>query len=229
MLQGRQHIGISLQTLDDKKFDHGTVLAQLPPPGIPIRPDWSIHDVTRHAAAAAAQILVEGLRDGLHVPPHRDVTGMPPRELGSRPLVHAPKVTKADAQIDWARWTTPEYFERRMRVFASVWTRAVDKAGAPRRIIWQDVAPAVHTDRVVPRAGEVEGTVTFVQQPEPRQGDGEERESTRTVVMDEETGACEVRLDAEDDLWVRLKRVKVEGKEEQDAARALRPFFRRKS
>ncbi|KAM4063937.1 formyl transferase domain-containing protein [Hirsutella rhossiliensis] len=230
MLRGQEHIGISLQTLDDKEFDHGTVLAQTPPPGVPVRPGSSIHEVTRDVAAAAAEMLVQGLRDRLYMLPHRDVGWLPPWQQGSGPLSHAPKVTKADAQIDWVWWTSADFFERRLRVFASVWTQAVDEAGARRRIIWQDIAPVAQTGEVVSRGRRgVEGTITFVQQPEPRHGDGREKQFVKTVVMDDETGACEVCVDKEEGTWVRVRRVKVEGKEEQAAARALRPFFRSKT
>lgn len=231
MLRGREHIGISLQTLDDKRFDHGTVLAQTPPPGVPIQASWSIQEVTRKVAAEAAQMLVQGLRDGLHVPPHRDVGWLPSSQQGSRTFSHAPKVTKADAQIDWLRWTSAEFFERRLRVFASVWTRAVDgdDAGPHKRIIWLDIAPVEQPGEVILRRGGgqggVEGTIAFVQQPEPGCGDAKDRLHVRTVVMDEQTGACDVCVDREEGTWLRVRRVKVEGKGEQDAARALRPFF----
>lgn len=223
LLQGREHIGISLQTLDEQCFDHGTVLAQTPPPGMPIRPGSSLEEVTRDAAAAAAHMLIQGLRDRLHVPPHKEVGWLPAQQRGSRSLSRAPKVTKADSQIDWTSWTGADCFERRLRVFGSVWTQAVDDKGTGRRkrLLWHN---AGRVDGAGVRGGE--GTVLFVQQPATGRGDGEEKRLARAARMDDETGACHVCVDEDKGAWVRVTRVTVEGRTEQDAAKALRAFFR---
>ncbi|KYK61805.1 hypothetical protein DCS_02949 [Drechmeria coniospora] len=136
MLRGDSHVGISLQTLDDKAFDHGTVLAQTPAPGLPIHPGASLHEVIDDAAAAGAEMLVQGLRNGLHIPPHQSVAG---RSIPGLPLTHAPKVTKADSEVDWDAWASVGDFARRIRVFSSVWTRTVLADGhAEKRLLFLD-------------------------------------------------------------------------------------------
>ncbi|PFH55747.1 hypothetical protein XA68_17689 [Ophiocordyceps unilateralis] len=210
LLRGDRHIGVSLQTLDDKCFDHGTILAQTPSPGLAVPSGASIQEVTALAATAGAQMLVQGLRDGLHVPPHRDA-GWKAVELADRPLTHAPKVSKADSQVDWARWTTAEDFTRCLRVFASVWTRAADGQGQFRRLILQDVM-AVEDEPVG-----VEGSICF------EHDDADTTRLERTVRLDEASGACSLRVS--EGVWVRLMRVKVEGKDWQDAATALGSFL----
>ncbi|KJZ79595.1 hypothetical protein HIM_01064 [Hirsutella minnesotensis 3608] len=220
MLRGDQHFGITLQTLDDKNFDHGMVLAQTPAPGIPLQPDATLQQVLDEAAEAGARMLVQGLRDGVHIPPRLDV-GWKAAELEARPLTHAPKVAKADAQIDWTGWTSGDDFARRIRVLSSVWTHAIDDKGAQRRLIWLDAAPAPGDDDVASAAPGCRGSLVFAQ----LDGQGARREAARNAVLDEATGACAVCLG--EGRWVRVTRVKVEGQEDKPAARALRPFLRR--
>ena len=207
MLRGDSHLGITLQTLDDKAFDHGTILSQTPAPGLAIRPGASIKELIQEAAVQGARMLVQGLRDGLHVPPH---VAVGPQVHGAGELAHAPKVTKADAQIDWATWTSAEAFTRRMRVFSSVWTRAVTDAGEERRVLFQDVEGVAQEDV----GGTGQATVLFAQ---------DDGRHTRPVVVDEAQGAVAVCI--AEGVWVRVRRVKVDGKNEQDAARALKPFL----
>lgn len=238
LLRGDSHIGITLQTLDDKQFDHGAILAQTPRPGIPVRPDAPLQEVIQDAAARGAELLVQGLRDGLHVPPHRTLEqqSAPPQ---GEPLAHAPKVTKADAQIDWDAWTSGQEFARRARVFGSVWTHAVNDAGHEKRILFLDVEPMGVGNAGGARgfSGGEEVMVEFAHD----DGTGEDWAThLRRVVVDEDSGACAVSIgagvgegdgegaeDAERREWLLVRRVKVDGKKEQKAATGLRPFLRR--
>ncbi|OAQ74846.1 methionyl-tRNA formyltransferase [Purpureocillium lilacinum] len=238
LLRGDSHIGITLQTLDDKQFDHGAILAQTPRPGIPVRPDAPLQEVIQDAAARGAELLVQGLRDGLHVPPHRTLEqqSAPPQ---GEPLAHAPKVTKADAQIDWDAWTSGQEFARRARVFGSVWTHAVNDAGLEKRILFLDVEPMGVGNAGGARgfSGGEEVMVEFAHD----DGTGEDWAThLRRVVVDEDSGACAVSIgagvgegdsegaeDAERREWLLVRRVKVDGKKEQKAATGLRPFLRR--
>lgn len=152
-------------------------------------------------------MLVQGLRDGVHVPPH---VGVGSRLHGREPT-HAPKVTKADAQVDWAAWTSAEAFARRVRVFSSAWTRAVNDKGEEKRVLFQDVEAVARDD-----VGGAQATVVFTQ---------EDGQHERTVMVDEAEGAVAVRIG--EGAWVRVRRVRVDGRNEQDAARALRPFLKK--
>lgn len=227
MLRGDTHVGISLQTLDDKAFDHGAVLAQTPAPGLPIPSTASIQQLTTALGAAGAEMLVQGLCDGLHVPPHKDAGWMSSR-VSQEELTHAPKVGKADSQISWSEWTA-EDFQRRMRVFSAVWTWAVPVKGnssnkkgelvLPKRILFQDAEVVVAPDVVSGGQGRVQfldgpGGIT-----------GEEKRHGGVVVMrlDESKGCCFIQT--MNGAWIRVTRVKVDGKPEQAAASALRLFF----
>ncbi|ODA82613.1 hypothetical protein RJ55_01121 [Drechmeria coniospora] len=207
MLRGDSHVGISLQTLDDKAFDHGTVLAQTPAPGLPIHPGASLHEVIDDAAAAGAEMLVQGLRNGLHIPPHQSVAG---RSIPGLPLTHAPKVTKADSEVDWDAWASVGDFARRIRVFSSVWTRTVLADGhAEKRLLFLDAEEVTEATA----AGE-EYSIAFAH------GDGRRTQRTVRVGTD---GSCTLHLAARS--WLRVRRVRVDGKRDQDAAKGLAPFL----
>ncbi|KAJ6443190.1 methionyl-tRNA formyltransferase [Purpureocillium lavendulum] len=241
LLRGDSHIGVTLQTLDDRQFDHGAVLAQTPTPGVPVRPGAPLQEVIQDAAAKGAELLVQGLRDGLHVPPHRDLAPSPPQGGPLMTLTHAPKVTKADAQIDWEAWRSGEDFARRVRVFGSVWTHAVNDGGHEKRVLFLDAEPRT---AIAAEEDGVQGEAVAMEFAHD-DGRGEDWAThLRRVAVDEGSGACAVSVgesvgeEAEegDDAerrhgrrreWVVVRRVKVDGKKEQSAATGLRPFLRR--
>ncbi|KAG6003389.1 hypothetical protein E4U21_002064 [Claviceps maximensis] len=230
LLRGDTHLGISLQTLDPNTFDHGTILDQTPPPGVPIPPDASFQTVMQEAAALGATMLVQGLRDGLHVPPHRDVgwkASQPQAQAHqaeeTQTLQHAPKVTKADGRIgpDW----TAEQFARRIRVLGSVWTTAVPHGrGAGKRIILLDAEPVSlerrQEEESVPPTDQQQGTLVCEYADE-HGGPSQSHERRVRIARD---GAC--WLHARDTAWIRVTKVKVDGKPEQTAAVGLRGFLR---
>ncbi|TLS24100.1 hypothetical protein PpBr36_08356 [Pyricularia pennisetigena] len=120
----RRHTGVTLQTLDDKAFDRGLILAQTPRPGIPIAPDATTADLTAQLAAPSATMLVAGLRAGLHVPPLSPLSG---DAHASRPDFHARKLTKQDAELRWdellaRRWSCDDV-GRRHRALGPLWGR----------------------------------------------------------------------------------------------------------
>ncbi|KPM36304.1 hypothetical protein AK830_g10275 [Neonectria ditissima] len=211
ILQGRKYTGVSLQTLDDKAFDHGTVLAQTPYPGIPIPPGATVQELTTQLAPIGAQMLVQGLRDGVYIP-SRQSGGWKAEELEGKDLVHAPKVNKADGQVDWTQWTA-EDFARRTRVLGSVWTRAVNKKGEVKRLILQDIETAS-----VDGSMEIGALLSFAETP----GIDSDDARHQRPVTDLGDGSCLVQL--VNGEWIRVKRVKEEGKPERDAAVVLRSY-----
>ncbi|KAJ3535916.1 hypothetical protein NM208_g6941 [Fusarium decemcellulare] len=164
ILRGYQHTGVSLQTLDAKAFDHGTVLAQTPRPGISVPSDCTVQELTNLLAPIGAQMLQE-----------RSQTSSSPTP---------PKVTKADGHVDWAQWTGEE-FVRRVRVLGSVWTHAFNKKGELKRLIIQDA-------EVVPleEAAIYGGEVSFVQSPEL----GLESPKFAALLSDQCDGSCLIRV-----------------------------------
>ncbi|OHE94137.1 formyl transferase [Colletotrichum orchidophilum] len=125
LLKGRTHTGITLQTLDHEKFDHGAILAQSPLPGIPIPEKCSTQQLLDIVTPPAADMLVDGLRRGLYVPPHADAGWKPSiwNFLSTPP--HAPKVTNHDRQIPWFEWTA-DHIVTRQRVLGNIWCSAVN-------------------------------------------------------------------------------------------------------
>ncbi|KAH6899861.1 formyl transferase [Thelonectria olida] len=211
ILHGRTHTGVSLQTLDDKAFDHGTVLAQTPAPGIPISPTIGVDELISQLAPVGAQMLVQGLRDGVYLPPHQDA-GWKGKDLEGQELVHAPKVTKADAEIDWDQWTGDE-FVRRSRVLGTVWTQAVDKKRVVRRLILKDVEVVSHD---VTR--EQKFSISFVTE----LGEGEETVKPERSVFGLEDGSCIIPLSNGEQI--RVGSIKEGGKLDRSAASFLRWF-----
>ncbi len=160
-------------------------------------------------------MLVQGLRDGLHVPPLVEA-GWKAAELkeeGKAQLVHAPKVDKAAAQVLWDAWTAEDW-TRRVRALGSVWANAVvgtgKHKGHARRVLFLD-AEAVADEGV---SHEALFKTVFK--------DEEQQKCTVEVAAEDGSGSCLVRLPLGG--WVRVGRVKVEGNTEQDAAVALRAF-----
>ncbi|KOS20109.1 Methionyl-tRNA formyltransferase [Escovopsis weberi] len=219
LLRGDSHIGISLQTLHHKTFDHGTILAQTPPPGLPVPPSASIQQLTLALGAAGAQMLVQVLRDGVHVSPHSEAGWMASKlQARGEELDHAPKVSKEDAQMDWANWNG-EAMRRRLRVFGMAWTRAASatKDEVKRVLFLNDNEPV--EVRVGHDAKWSEGKMIFLQDSKGT----EMHRHERMVRVDEKSGVVDILM--ADGTQTRVKTVKVDGKPEQAAATGLRPFI----
>ncbi|KAH7358914.1 methionyl-tRNA transformylase [Plectosphaerella cucumerina] len=132
LLQNRSHTGITLQTLHEAKFDHGTILAQTPLPGIAVPPDADLRRLHQLVTPAAAEMLVRGLREGVHVPPHEAVA--PNEDVPG--LSHAPKLVKKDRQVRWESWSAEE-FVRHQRVLGPLWTEVM-RGTERKRVILED-------------------------------------------------------------------------------------------
>ncbi|KAJ3475701.1 hypothetical protein NLG97_g9369 [Lecanicillium saksenae] len=215
-LRGDQHTGVSLQTLDPTAFDHGTILAQTPAPGITMPEKQSFQDLKHYLAVGGARMLVQGLRDGVHVPPHK-AAGWAPGPAEGEKLVHAPKTTKADLEIDWKAWKVDGII-RRLKVFGAAWSRAVVSSGkdkgASKRVLFIK-AKAVKADAVAEIEAE-ERIIKFV--------DANEVESDVKTKVDATTGTCYFQ-DGEGS-WIAMKKAKLEGSTGKEATAALKPFLR---
>ncbi|KAI0146949.1 hypothetical protein GGR57DRAFT_478146 [Xylariaceae sp. FL1272] len=108
LLQGRKVAGVTLQTLDDKAYDHGVILDQTHPDHRLDAGAVRIFDECRTVpqlqslmTPVAASMLVRGLRQGLHVPPHEDRRWQKTNQTSEddKPLIHAPKIKKEDSQL----------------------------------------------------------------------------------------------------------------------------------
>ncbi|PTB78271.1 Formyltransferase [Trichoderma longibrachiatum ATCC 18648] len=212
MMRGDEYTGVSLQTLDPKTFDHGTVLAQTPSPGLPIPANATLQHLTEGLAKVGAEMLVQGLRDGLHVPPYRDA-GWMAEKLDGEHLVHAPKVGKGESQINWLEWR-PSDFERFVNIFGTIWTHARNDKGKFKRVLFLD-AESVPEEDVIGREEEAVFRVEV---------GGEGMDVPRTVRLDDERDV--VFVQTAHGAWVRVRKVKVDGKTTQMARIGLREFLR---
>ncbi|KKY33662.1 putative mitochondrial formyl-methionyl-trna transformylase [Diaporthe ampelina] len=121
LLRGRPHAGVTLQTLHEKDFDRGSVLAQTPWPGLPIPEGCDVRQLHDMLAEKGAELLVGALERRLFVPPLQQVGWRPTDEDLARGLVRdAPKVTKLDSMVDWACWT----WGRDKTLYPDGWTAA---------------------------------------------------------------------------------------------------------
>ncbi|KAF7597461.1 Methionyl-tRNA formyltransferase [Aspergillus hancockii] len=206
LLAGRTRTGISLQTLHLKHFDHGVILQQTPPPGfeIPNPESCTVPELLDLVSPKGAEILVDGIRKGLFVPPVEDAGWRSPEE--HEPLVHAAKIKPEDRHIDWANWTWLD-ISRRNRVIGPLWSKALvtsdASAKAPsfryRRLIiteMEEVPPMKGSEAyaVVPGLPFVDGAHPI----EPGQGKG-------------------VYVFTKDGKLVRINKMKVEGEQNADA------------
>lgn len=172
-------------------------------------------DFRAQMAVEGAEMLVQGLRDGLHVPPLVDVCWKAAalEQEGRTKLIHASKVDKAAARIAWDAWGAEEWMKR-LRVLGTVWTNAIVGAGKhkgrTRRVLFMDA-------EALADGGEVQGDAlktVFAAE--------DQKKLTVEVIAENGSRSCLLKLPTGE--WIRVRRVKVEGSPEQDAAVALKPF-----
>ena len=128
--------GVSLQTLHPTKFDHGTVLAQTPYPGIKHNAT-TVPELVAFLAPMGADMLVRGIREGVYIPPFQDLAWRGEIDK-SAALRLAPKITSNDRHIQWHSWTAQEIM-RRSKIIGPLWNYVTCKITGrqeQRRIIW---------------------------------------------------------------------------------------------
>lgn len=213
MMRNEKYTGVSLQTLDPKAFDHGVILAQTPSPGVPIPAGTTLQQLTVSLAKVGAEMLVQGLRDGVHVPPYTNA-GWMADQLKGEELVHAPKVSKGESQINWLQWDSTDV-ARFLNIFSTVWTHARNDKGKFKRVLLLD-AESVSKHDVTGRDEEI--IFRFER--------GNERQDIRkNVRVDDEHDAFFIQM--ADESWVRVRNVKVDGKTTQMAKIGMRDFMKK--
>ena len=138
--------GVSLQTLHPTKFDHGVVLAQTPYPGIE-HESTTVPELMALLAPEGAKLLVQGIKEGIYIPPFEDVSWC--RTEDSQSIRLAPKIQPSDRHIDWASWTAVDIM-RKHRVIGPLWNFASSSKpehDSSRRVIWTSGFRTVGTDR----------------------------------------------------------------------------------
>jgi len=157
LLAGRSLTGVSLQTLDHKQFDHGMVLAQTPAnpeheDALRIPRDCAtVAGLQALVTPVAAQMLVQALRAGLHLPPLED-RGWKPDAAQRATLLHAPKITKKDRQVTLATLRACSQdspaargtLARRQDAIGPLWFWSRDRQGTRKRIIIEELEELSH-------------------------------------------------------------------------------------
>lgn len=184
------------------------MLAQTAFPGLAVPARCTLPALYDIVTQPAAEMLVAGLRAGVHVAPHAHVGWTPPVGYALR---EAPRLTKEDACVDWARWSAEEV-ERRVRVLGAAWTVLRNDKGQKLRVqLMQVTDDGMDTeDLSVPAIEERLVAVT---------GGNEVSVSIRRVMGD---GSLVVEMPAGGLL--KVTKVKVEGKSETPAGQGLGPF-----
>lgn len=101
ILHGRAHTGVTLQTMHPSKFDHGLILDQTQKPGIAVPDGADVDSIIDMLGPVGAEMLRNNILEGTFVEPNSTLDTGSIDESG---LVHAPKLTKEDAHIDWYKW-----------------------------------------------------------------------------------------------------------------------------
>lgn len=140
ILKGRSHYGITLQTLDSRAFDSGTILAQSSLPGRRISDPCGINysHLLNLVTPEAADFLIQGLRNKVYLPSFsQESKNNPvhsPEKIG---LSLAPKIKPEDRQIGSQPW----YFvqiDRQFRALGRLWGYVKLASGDVKRLIFED-------------------------------------------------------------------------------------------
>lgn len=144
ILSGAEKIGVTLQTLDEKSFDHGIILAQTRDPFLSV-PNWehcTYHELLDFISPKAADMLVQGLRDRVFVPPLQAVGVATIEDDRINPpgyrRKHATKITPEDRKISLLDWEGDRIY-RHYRALGRLWTDVWITAKTPRRLIFEDI------------------------------------------------------------------------------------------
>lgn len=114
------------------KFDHGTVLSQQ---SIDIPDECSLEQLVETTGRMGASILRDAVENATFVGPG---VVTPTENTEQIELVHAPKITKEDAHIDWQTWTSDKV--RQYGRVLELWddtTHAACYSAKPARVKYQ--------------------------------------------------------------------------------------------
>jgi methionyl-tRNA formyltransferase len=219
-------LGITLQTLDDKSFDHGIILAQTPDPflSVPNLEHCTYHELLHFISPKAASMLVQGLRDLVYIPPLQPV-GLPTVEddkinpPGYR-IKHATKITPEDRKVSFPDWEGGQIY-RHYRALGRLWTDVWIDAKTTKRLIFEDIT-------VVDRP-----EMTWAQRWEHTEVEGKDMHplAPHLIVASKETDTRHPLLYIEDgdgvifdtiNSAIRVGSITVEGQSKKAASKALR-------
>lgn len=202
ILAGRTRTGVTLQTLHEKHFDRGLILQQTSPSGLEIpNPDsCTVPQLLELVAPKSGEILVDGIRKGLFVPP-LEYGGQ--QHVDKTQVTHAVKLTTGDRHLEWNSWDC-QTINRRNRVIGPLWNETT---------VWNSRAETFQRKRVI---------LTEIEEVQPLEGC--EKFAAHpglpfsAIVNKKEKESLYVWT--ADKKLIRLHRMKVEGDQDIDAFRA---------
>lgn len=144
ILAKRPVTGVTLQTLHPAEYDRGVILAQTSAPGIPVPEDATAGSLLHSLADEGANMLVQGLKQNLHVPPYdKCEQWFPPPSLASSVQIRdAPKLTNHYKHIDWRC----RFWGADKTLYPSGRLTASDIVRAARAMTWKYDGPGKDTE-----------------------------------------------------------------------------------
>lgn len=138
LLCGEKNIGVTLQTMHPTRFDKGMILAQTEYPGFE-HSCSTVSDLVAVVAPKGAEMLLQGLRDRLYVPPLEDLSPHLSK-IPDRPSRYARKITPNDRHINWDTWTAEKILLTQRLMIGPLWNEgelaSLDGGIEVKRIIW---------------------------------------------------------------------------------------------
>ncbi|KHJ35412.1 putative methionyl-trna formyltransferase [Erysiphe necator] len=130
LMTGYGFTGVTLQTLDYKKFDHGIVIAQTKP--------WlKVPDLCTYArlldivTPIAANMLVESLNQRLFVPPLKNMGWVP---QANEKLFYANKITPEDKKMPWRSKNVTDGIVRTYNALGCLWSNVYVNHQSQKRL-----------------------------------------------------------------------------------------------
>lgn len=128
--------GVTLQTLDDRSFDHGLILDQ-DLYQIPNPETITFYELLDTVKSAAVKLLIRGLQARLFVPPL--VENRCEGQTLPKDLIHAPKITPDDKRISWGIRSRPTMISRQFRALGRLWSTFYLDPKTIKRLIFEDI------------------------------------------------------------------------------------------
>jgi methionyl-tRNA formyltransferase len=141
ILSGAEKTGVTLQTLDDKSFDRGIILAQTPLLSIPNWNHCTYKDLLEFISPKAASLLIQGLRGRVFIPPLVDV-GLSTTERiypqNYKFEKHATKITPGDGELLLLDCEADQIY-RQYRAIGRLWSNVLVDPETSKRLIFEDI------------------------------------------------------------------------------------------
>jgi hypothetical protein len=121
-----------VQTLHEKTFDHGLILAQGPRRRLKVTEDMKYADLHNALTPIGASLLADSIERCLHVPPLRDVGK---HDQHKSEIQHAPKITPADRKINFKKRSR---IMNQHRALGRLWTDLYIDETTTKRCVFED-------------------------------------------------------------------------------------------